>query len=232
MNLTNLFELQIIDSQLDAFHSELTNIEAQIGQNGAVNNAGKAVLSIQHEIEIIQRELNLIIDEIERKKIKLAQSDSTLYSGRVQNPKELQDLQQEIQYLKNNIADLEDKQLDQMIKLEEIQQSHNQAKKTYDGMASQFETSQSQLTARKETLRLNSERLLRKREVVLTSIEPELVIRYETLRKRKNGLAITTLENDACSACGTQLTPSERQEIHSTSKLFFCPTCGRILYHK
>jgi hypothetical protein len=99
-------------------------------------------------------------------------------------------------------------------------------------MASQFETSQSQLTARKETLRLNSERLLRKREVVLTSIEPELVIRYETLRKRKNGLAITTLENDACSACGTQLTPSERQEIHSTSKLFFCPTCGRILYHK
>jgi hypothetical protein len=232
MNLTNLFELQIIDSQLDAFHSELTNIEAQIGQNGAVNNAGKAVLSIQHEIEIIQRELNLIIDEIERKKIKLAQSDSTLYSGRVQNPKELQDLQQEIQYLKNNIADLEDKQLDQMIKLEEIQKSHNQAKKTYDGMASQFETSQSQLTARKETLRLNSERLLRKREVVLTSIEPELVIRYETLRKRKNGLAITTLENDACSACGTQLTPSERQEIHSTSKLFFCPTCGRILYHK
>ena len=232
MNLTNLFELQIIDSQLDAFHSELTNIEAQIGQNGAVNNAGKAVLSIQHEIEIIQRELNLIIDEIERKKIKLAQSDSTLYSGRVQNPKELQDLQQEIQYLKNNIADLEDKQLDQMIKLEEIQKSHNQAKKTYDGMASQFETSQSQLTARKETLRLNSERLLRKREVVLTSIEPELVIRYETLRKRKNGLAITNLENDACSACGTQLTPSERQEIHSTSKLFFCPTCGRILYHK
>jgi hypothetical protein len=232
MNLTNLFELQIIDSQLDAFHSELTNIEAQIGQNGAVNNAGKAVLSIQHEIEIIQRELNLIIDEIERTKITLAQSDSTLYSGRVQNPKELQDLQQEIQYLKNNIADLEDKQLDQMIKLEEIQQSHNQAKKTYDGMASQFETSQSQLTARKETLRLNSERLLRKREVVLTSIEPELVIRYETLRKRKNGLAITTLENDACSACGTQLTPSERQEIHSTSKLFFCPTCGRILYHK
>ncbi len=232
MNLTNLFELQNIDTQLDAFQAELANIDAQIGQNGAVQNANQAVLSIQSEIELNQKELNLIIEEIERKKIKLAQSDSTLYSGKVQNPKELQDLQQEIQYLKNNIADLEDKQLDQMIKLEEIQKSHHHAKNSYNGIASQFETAQSQMTARKEALRLDSERLHRKRDVVLSSIEPELVTRYEVLRKRKNGLAIAALENDACSACGTQLTPSERQEIHQPSKIFLCPTCGRILYHK
>ncbi|MHB8808206.1 MAG: zinc ribbon domain-containing protein [Anaerolineaceae bacterium] len=232
MNLTNLFELQNIDTQLDTFQAELTNIDAQIGKNGAVRNANQAVLSIQSEIEFIQRELNLIIDEIERKKIKLSQSDSTLYSGKVQNPKELQDLQQEIQYLKNNIADLEDKQLNQMIKLEEIQASHNSAKNSYNGIASQFETAQSQMAARKETLHLDSERLHRKRDVVLASIEPELVTRYEVLRKRKNGLAIAALENGACSACGTQLTPSERQEVHQLSKIFLCPTCGRILYHK
>ncbi len=230
MNLTNLFELQNIDTQLDAFQAELINIDARIGKNGAVQNANQAVLSIQNEIELIQQGLNLIIEEIERKNIKLSQSDSMLYSGKVQNPKELQDLQQEIQYLKNNISDLEDKQLNQMIKLEEIQKSHNSAKSSYNGIASQFETAQSQMAARKETLRLDSERLRRKRDVVLSSIEPELVARYELLRKRKKGLAIAALENDACSACGTQLTPSERQEVHQSSKIFLCPTCGRILH--
>ncbi len=232
MNLTNLFELQNIDTQLDAFQAELAKIDSQIGQSGAVQNANQMVLSIQSEIELNQKELNLIIEEIERKKIKLAQSDSTLYSGKVQNPKELQDLQQEIQYLKNNISDLEDRQLNQMIKLEEIQKSHSSAKNSYTGIASQFETAQSQMAARKEVLRLDSERLHRKREVVLSSIESELISRYEVLRKRKNGLAIAVLENDACSACGTQLTPSERQEVHRPSKIFLCPTCGRILYHK
>ncbi|HOJ00549.1 MAG TPA: C4-type zinc ribbon domain-containing protein [Anaerolineaceae bacterium] len=231
MKLANLFELQSIDSKLDAYQTELAAIQAQIGRDSSVQNANQTVLSMQSEVELNQRELNLLADEVERQKIKLAQSDAMLYSGKVQNPKELQDLQHEIQYLKNKIADLEDTQLNQMIKLEEIQKSHQAAKTSLNTIASQFATNQSQLNARKEAIQLDFEKLHRKREVVLSSIEPELIARYENLRKRKNGLAIAALENDACSACGTQLTPSERQEVRLTSKLFFCPTCGRILYH-
>lgn len=232
MNLTNLFELQAIDTQLDTFQVELTAIASRMGKNDEVENANQIVLTIQGKAESSQQELNLIIEEIEQKKIKLSQSDSTLYSGKVQNPKELQDLQQEIHYLKKAITALEDKQLDQMIKLEEILKSHQQAKESLNHAASKFETAQAQMQARKESLTQDSERLLRKREVVLTSIEPELITRYDSLRKRKNGLAIVALENDACSACGTQLTPSERQKIHQPSTIFLCPTCGRILYHK
>lgn len=232
MNLTNLFELQTIDTQLDAFQIEIAAIDSKIGQNGAVQSANQVVASIHNEIETHQMKLNLTMDEIERQRIKLAQSDSTLYSGKIQNPKELQDLQQEISYLKKSIADLEDNQLNQMIEMEELQNKMEQAKQSLNGIASQFETDQSQLSARKENLQANSERLLRKREVVLVSIESDLLARYDGLRKRKNGLAVAALDNDSCSACGTQLTPSERQEVHQPSKLFFCPTCGRILYHK
>ncbi len=232
MNLTNLFELQAIDTQFDTFQAELANIEINMGKNDDVENANQIMLAIEGKIDSSQQELNLIVDEIERKKIKLNQSDSTLYSGKVQNPKELQDLQQEIQYLKKAIVDLEDQQLDQMIKLEEIQKSHQQAKESLNTIASKFETTQAQLQARKNDLTQECERLQRKRKVVLSSIEPELLSRYESLRKKKNGLAVAFLENDACSACGTQLTPSERQEVHQPSKVFLCPTCGRILYHK
>ncbi len=232
MNLTNLFELQAIDTQLDTFQAEIATIESTIGKNDDVERANQNLLSIQEKVNSNQQALNLIIEEIEQKKVKLSQSDSTLYSGKVQNPKELQDLQQEIQYLKRAISTLEDKQLDQMIKLEEIQKSQQQAKNALNQVASKFETTQSQLQARKESLTHESERLLRKRDVVLASVEQGLLTRYEALRKKKNGLAITILENDACSACGTQLTPSERQKTHQQSVIFFCPTCGRILYHK
>ena len=105
-----------------------------------------------------------------------------------------------------------------------------QAKCTLNGMLSRFETEQSQLKARKESLNKELQQLLRKRQVILTSIAPDLFARYEELRKRKNGLAVAIVENNSCSACGTQLTPSERQEIHRSAKLFLCPVCGRILY--
>jgi len=232
MNLTNLYELQLIDTQLNSVKIELASIQKKLKQDKQVLSAVKH-LEESHKIEESeQRTLRQIIDEIDQKKIKHSQSDAMLYSGKVQNPKELQDLQLEIQSLKNIIAKLEDKQLDQMIRLEEAQSQLEQARTALNSVSSQFETSKSQLAARMTVLTSNESMLRRKREVVLQSISPDLLKQYETLLTRKNGLAIVLLENDACAVCGTQLTPSERQEVRLTNVLFHCPTCGRILHIK
>ncbi len=232
MNLTNLYELQLIDTQLKSIFEELTSIDEKLRQDKLVLSAAKKLENKQSVVESEQRVLTKIIDEIEQKKIKLSQSDSMLYSGKVQNPKELQDIQLEIQSLKNIISKLEDKQLDQMIRLEESQNQVEQAKSTFHSVSSQFETSKSQLTARKAVLTSDENMLQRKRAVVLQSISPDLLKQYNLLVSRKNGLAIVLLENDACAACGTQITPSERQEVRLTNVLFHCPTCGRILHIK
>lgn len=230
MNLNNLYELQKIDSQLASIQSELDKIEVSIKQDEAVKKSDKNLQKIQKNLEVAQKELRMTVDDIDQKKIKLSQSDTMLYSGKIQNPKELQDLQQEIQSLKNIISKMEDKQLDQMIHLEEVQQQCEQAQRTLHDTSSKFETTKSQLSAQKKSLCSTAEHLHKKRAVVLQSIDNNLINRYEALRKKKNGVAIALLENDACSACGSQLTPSERQDIRSAAKLFQCPTCGRILY--
>ena len=232
MNLTNLYELQLIDTQLKSIFEELISIDEKLRQDKLVLSAAKKLENKQSVVESEQRVLTKIIDEIEQKKIKLSQSDSMLYSGKVQNPKELQDIQLEIQSLKKIISKLEDKQLDQMIRLEESQNQVEQAKSTFHSVSSQFETSKSQLTARKAVLTSDENMLQRKRAVVLQSISPDLLKQYNLLVSRKNGLAIVLLENDACAACGTQITPSERQEVRLTNVLFHCPTCGRILHIK
>jgi len=232
MNLTNLYELQLIDTQLKSIFEELTSIDEKLRQDKLVLSAAKKLENKQSVVESEQRVLTKIIDEIEQKKIKLSQSDSMLYSGKVQNPKELQDIQLEIQSLKKIISKLEDKQLDQMIRLEESQNQVEQAKSTFHSVSSQFETSKSQLTTRKAVLTSDENMLQRKRAVVLQSISPDLLKQYNLLVSRKNGLAIVLLENDACAACGTQITPSERQEVRLTNVLFHCPTCGRILHIK
>jgi predicted nucleic acid-binding Zn-ribbon protein len=65
---------------------------------------------------------------------------------------------------------------------------------------------------------------------VVTDIASPALGVYDQLRKQKRGLAITTIAENSCEACGTTLTPSQQQTARSTSQLFHCPTCGRILY--
>ena len=230
MNLTNLSELQNIDTHLDAIQLELVSLYAAMQRDGLVATTEQNLREQQLIEKEAQKTLNLILEDIAKKKIKLAQSDAVLYSGKVQNPKELQDLQLEISSLKGIIATLEEKQLEQMIKLEDLLSKVAIAKLDFQKAASTFETQKSQASARTQKLENENALLLRKREVVLKSIESKDINLYEQLRKRKNGLAIVSLENDACAACGTQLTPSERQDVRSSTKLFYCPTCGRILY--
>ena len=232
MNLTNLYELQLIDTQLRSITEELTGIEEKLKQDKLVLSAQKTLAKKQEIERSEQQALTKIVDEIEQKKIKLSQSDSMLYSGKVQNPKELQDIQLEIESLHKTITKLEDKQLDQMIRLEESQDQVAHAKTSFQTVSSQFETSKSQFNARKAALNAEKQLLQKKRDVVLQSIDAGLLKHYDALIAKKNGLAIVLLENDACAACGTQLTPSERQEVRLTNVLFHCPTCGRILHVK
>ena len=69
-----------------------------------------------------------------------------------------------------------------------------------------------------------------KKQSILLQIEKSIQDRYERLRKNKNGLAVTILQDDACGACGAGLTASQRQEARSATTLFICPSCARIIY--
>jgi Zn-ribbon protein, possibly nucleic acid-binding len=86
------------------------------------------------------------------------------------------------------------------------------------------------LTDESEIIRKDLERLSSERSAVVTDLAAQALSDYEQLRKQRRGLAVTTVSDNACSACGTTLTPSQEQSAHSTSQLFHCPSCGRILY--
>jgi predicted nucleic acid-binding Zn-ribbon protein len=86
------------------------------------------------------------------------------------------------------------------------------------------------LTQESEILRKSLERLNSERQAVVTDIAGQALGAYEQLRRQKRGLAITTIADNSCEACGTTLTASQQQSARSASQLFHCPTCGRILY--
>ncbi len=225
-----LFQLQSIDSEFDRAQKRIGEIQSAIAADKGVELAKKRVESMEAELRKIKSDFESIDYETEQRKVKKTQSEANLYSGRIQSPKELQDLQAEITSLTKMLVELERQSLEQLIKLEKAEEKTTALKDELKKVLTEFETSKSRLIAEKNTLENTLKNLSAKRSSQESQIQEDKKSTYEHLRKMKNGLAVAQLQDNSCSACGSSLTASQCQQARSGSQLFICPSCGRIVY--
>ncbi len=226
----HLYQLQKIDTQLDQINLRLKAIEEQIRGDSRLRNAADQCSQAEMRLKSIQRELMKIEHEVEARRIKLEQSETTLYSGKIKIPKELQDLQNEVASLKRIIAGLEDQQLEIMIRMEEAKKEYDAAQQFLALAESKVAQDHAGLIGERSRLENDLQRLLVEKQAVLSQIPSHHLSQYETLRKNKQGIAVATIEDSSCTACGAGLTPSQCQSARSPSSIFYCPSCGRIIY--
>ena len=63
-----------------------------------------------------------------------------------------------------------------------------------------------------------------------TIIEPRLITAYKRIRgNARNGLAVVTVERDACGGCFNKIPPQKQMDIRMHKKIIVCEYCGRIL---
>jgi len=225
-----LYRLQQIDSQLDNARSSLQNVEKELGNTTLVQSAQEEF--IQSEA-VYQKELKQV-HEIENKvkaiRIKIEQSEASLYGGKIHNTKELQDLQNEIASLRRSITANEDRELEAMMVLEEAETSMKLHEKALiEAQGKQIERN-AILSAERTKLAGQIERLEAERNATSQPILPADIELYDQLRKARKGVAVAKISSRACDACGTTLTPAIIQSSQSPGQMVRCPTCGRILY--
>jgi len=225
-----LYRLQQVDSQIDQIQSRLRSIQQTLENDEALREASQLFSAATAQHTDAERRLKLSEAEVEKQRIKIEQTEASLYGGKVQNPKELQDLQKDVASLKRHLETLEERQLEAMISAETAENEFQTAKSDLERVQSNLKEQNKDLTGESEALRKNLEPLNSERQAVVSDIAALTLNVYDQLRKQKRGLAITTIADNSCEACGTTLTPSQQQTARSTSQLFHCPTCGRILY--
>lgn len=225
-----LYRLQQVDSQIDQIQVRLKAIQQTLENDVVLRAANEHFQMAEHKYADAGQTLKLTESEVEKQQIKIQQTEASLYGGKVQNPKELQDLQKDIVSLKRHLQTLEERQLEAMLAVEDTEKDLQTAKTDLEHVQSNLKEQNKDLTKESETLRKDLERLNSERQAVVTDIASQALNVYDQLRKQKRGIAITTVTDNSCEACGTTLTPSQQQTARSTSQLFHCPTCGRILF--
>ncbi len=212
-----------IRTRLEKIHQTLENDQEMRSAKKQASEAEAALTLARHALKQAEAEVN-------KQKLKIEQSESNLYSGNVKNPKELQDLQNEVAALKRHLETLEDRQLEAMLDEEAADQANQSALDALEQVKAHLADQNQALTAEQTDLNKELEKMESERQATLSSLDTSLLAVYDDLRQQKRGVAIVAVSEGACAACGTTLTPSQMQSARSTSQLYNCPTCGRILF--
>ena len=225
-----IYRLQQVDSRIDQATTRLEAIRAVLENDSTIQAARATLEKAEKATQDAGKGLRACEAASEAQRIKLEQIEASLYGGRIQNPKELKDLQNDLAALKRHLATLEDAQLEAMLAFESCQEEQQTAVKNLREVEAQVISKNASLKGEQETLLNDLENLKAERTATYGTISPELINKYENLRQKRRGLAVTTISDNACDACGAGLTPAQAQAVRMAVQLVECPSCGRILF--
>jgi predicted nucleic acid-binding Zn-ribbon protein len=226
----NLYRLQQIDSKVDQANARLKEIEVLLADNITLRKATALEAQAKTNLEAAQKEQRQAETKVKNQRVKIEQVEATLYSGTVRNPKELQDLQNEVAALKRFLDTLEERQLETMLNVDDANEQHEKASQILQKYRSQAEKQQAGLIQEREQILNERTESLKQRQGAESIIVPDDIAIYNRLRKQRAGVAVAKVNQRACNACGSTLTAALHQAARSPSQVVFCESCGRILY--
>jgi uncharacterized protein len=69
-----------------------------------------------------------------------------------------------------------------------------------------------------------------KRDDLVKKVPADLMIRYERIRNRNNGVGMISVWKGICNGCHMKLPPQLYIEVQKSAELLSCPNCSRIIY--
>ena len=227
--LQNLYQLQSYLSEIDrikTLRGELPN---------EVKDLEDEIIRYQTRLQKYQEEIKSLKDfvskknaEISEHKAKIAQYDEQINNVRnnrefsfLEKEKEFQGL--EIELAEKNIKEANDK----------IEQKSQDVQNAQEGLVDNqhiLEEKKKELESIVSETRLEEENIRLKVKELEQKIDDYTLAAFRRIRKNaRNGLAIVTVQRDACGGCFNRIPPQRQLEIKMHRKVIVCEYCGRIM---
>jgi uncharacterized protein len=141
-------------------------------------------------------------------------------------------MQNEIQSLKKRNQELEDVLLETMISVDTAAEALKDSTAKLETIRAQFELANKSLIDEQKRLKSEGSALVKNREQLIPTIDPNIFKVYNSLRPRKNNQPVAVLVNQSCSVCRVQQDMNVIQEVRKSESLTYCSSCGRILIYR
>ena len=227
--LKNLFQLQTYLSEIDrikTLRGELPN---------EVKDLEDEIVRYQTRLDKYQEEIKGLKEfvsrknaEIEDRKSKIAKYDEQI--NNVRNNREYSFLEKEKEFegLEIELAEKNIREANEKIELKA--QEVARAQEGLNDNQHILEDKKKELEAIVSETRVEEENIRGKVKDLEQKIEDYTLAAFKRIRKNaRNGLAIVTVQRDACGGCFNRIPPQRQLEIKMHRKVIVCEYCGRIM---
>ncbi len=228
--LEQLYRLQKIDTALAEVRRDLEALPDGTQERTALDEAAAELKRRQERLsgrESAQRSKELDLGSTEAKR---AQCMEKAYGGVVSNPKELENLQKEIEALGRTKDRLEEETLELLEQIDEDTAAVHEQK----ARVAECEEASTRVTEhyQSESARLTGlvAELEAEREQVGPQVEERLLKRYDDLRAKNANLAVVEVMDGVCSGCNMKVPSAKLKRLSDTGGEIFCDNCKRFLY--
>lgn len=227
--LVALYTLQLVDSEID----KIQIIRGELPQ---------AIQDLEDEIAGLRTRIDNFNASIEEQNANIAQRDGeisdhqamikkyTKQQDNVRNNREFEAINKEIEFQNLEIQLCERRNRDANNKINELKQHIEAAELLIMNREEELNSKKSELNDIIEETVKDETRLLDKSKEMEQYIDERYLTGYKRIRKQaRNGLAVVTIDRDACGGCFSKIPPQRQSEIKMHKKVIVCEHCGRIL---
>lgn len=227
--LRALYQLQIVDSEIDKIRIVRGELPLEI------EDLEDLLAGLQTRLEKLNSELDVINNEILTKKNANLDAEALVkrYEKQLKNIKnnrEFSSLTKELEY-KGLEIQLNDKQISEFqAKVLHKEEVINELKSQILDREEELSLKNKELAAIVKETEKEEKELMKKSEKAQAVIEERLLFSYNRIRDKViNGLAVVSVDRDACGGCFNQIPPQRQLDIQMHKKVIVCEHCGRIL---
>ncbi len=227
--LTSLVTLQKIESKLDEIHILKGELPMEVA------DLEDEITGLHARQTRIEEEINGVTEFIEQRKEAIKEAEALIkkydkQSSNVKNNREFEainketEMQQlEVKLAEKHIKDATEEIAEKAVALEKAKK--NVAVK--EGVLSTKKSELEKIITTNEKEEKHFNKLAGEARV---HVDARLLASYEKIRKSyRNGLAVVSVERDACGGCFNAIPPQKQSEIKQHKKVMICENCGRIL---
>ena len=229
----SILDLQKLDFLATSLRNKLETLPELAEINSLTikqNNVRDLRIAAETELSDVKRELSRAEADVEQIVGRIERDEKRLASGSG-TPKELEQTQHELATLATRRSDLEEVELEVMMRVDAIKERINGLNQEEEEIAKKL----LDLNVRKENAvtAINSELDSAKDERAKTAqaINTELLALYEKVRQSNNGIGAAVLAGNQCKGCNLTLNTVELQRIAGLAEdeVIRCEECRCIL---
>lgn len=227
--LKALYDLQVVDTSVDKIRILRGELPLE-------------VQDLEDEIEGLQTRVSKYDEDIEnldkaiqgkKQEIQNAQGLIKKYEeqqNNVRNNREYDSLSKEIEFQTLEIELCEKRIKEFTAQIDDKKAIIEESSTVLNERKTDLENKQKELEDIIAETKKEEEVLLGKSESIRKIIDSRLLTAYTKIRgNARNGLAVVTVERDACGGCFNKIPPQRQLDIASRKKIIVCEYCGRIL---